>query len=232
MMAASVCVFVQARMSSARFPGKVLAPLFGRPLVQHVLAGVRQALPWSTGIVLLTSEEPSDDPLAVYAAALGVKVFRGPLEDVFARFRRAMLVYHHDYVLRLCADSPFPNHNVLRTVAGFARGSSYDLVTTTFPRTLPRGQNAELIRTRTFLEIDTGSLTAEEREHVTAVYYHHPERYSILNLASGETLPSPASLAVDRLEDLMRLERLSRAEVETATRIQHRNMGKASEVAV
>jgi len=43
-MTGSVCVFVQARMSSSRFPGKVLAPLFGRPLIQHVLAGVRQAL--------------------------------------------------------------------------------------------------------------------------------------------------------------------------------------------
>jgi spore coat polysaccharide biosynthesis protein SpsF len=212
-MTRSICVFVQARMSSSRFPGKVLAPLFGRPLIQHVLGGVRQALPWSTDIVLVTSDEPSDDPLAVYVTALGVKVFRGPLEDVFARFRAAMRIYPHEYVLRICADSPFPNHNVLRRIAAHTSGNEYDLVTTTYPRTFARGQNAELIRAATFLSID-----------------RHPERYRILNLSSQDPLSEPASLAVDRLDDLLRLERFTRSDVEAVTRVRHRDIAATTEV--
>ncbi len=221
MLTGSVCVFVQARMSSSRFPGKVLAPLMGRPLIQHVLGGVRQALPWRTDIVVVTSDEPSDDPLAIYVAALGVKVFRGPLNDVFERFRGAMHLYPHPYVLRLCADSPFPNHNILRRVAAHAGSDQYDLVTTTYPRTFARGQNAELIRTSTFLNIDSATLTEEEREHVTAVYYRHPERYTILNVASDDPQTEPASLAVDRLDDLLRLEQFSRSELAEYTRMRH-----------
>jgi spore coat polysaccharide biosynthesis protein SpsF len=273
-MNGSVCVFVQARMSSSRFPGKVLAPLFGRPLIQHVLGGVRQALPWSTDIVVVTSDQPSDDPLAVYVTALGVKVFRGALGNVFARFRAAMRIYPHEYVLRTCADSPFPNHNILRRVAGHAAVGDYDLVTTTYPRTFARGQNAELIRASTFLSINQADLGEEEREHVTAVYYRHPERYRILNLSSSpcQTSPKskhagesaratlgpqeiadtggagiqpaglllraacedprtePASLAVDRLDDLLRLERFTRSDVEEITRVRHRDIASTTEV--
>ena len=40
-----ILAFVQARMASRRFPGKVLAPLWGRPIIWHVLASVSVALP-------------------------------------------------------------------------------------------------------------------------------------------------------------------------------------------
>ena len=40
--------------------------------------------------VLATSAEPSDDPLADAAGALGVQVVRGPLDDVLGRFVMAL----------------------------------------------------------------------------------------------------------------------------------------------
>ena len=66
-------VFVQARMSSRRFPGKVLAPFAGRPLIDHVLEQVAKALPRKR-IVVATSTEPSDDPLVAYLRECGVKI--------------------------------------------------------------------------------------------------------------------------------------------------------------
>ena len=37
-------IFIQARMSSSRFPGKVLAPIFGKPIIDHVMKAAFQAL--------------------------------------------------------------------------------------------------------------------------------------------------------------------------------------------
>ncbi|MEZ5100173.1 MAG: hypothetical protein R3C15_10325 [Thermoleophilia bacterium] len=56
-------VVVQARMSSARLPGKVLRELAGRPLLAHVLDRVRQ-VGNADVVVLATSTEASDDPVA------------------------------------------------------------------------------------------------------------------------------------------------------------------------
>ena len=109
--------FVQARMSSTRFPGKVLAPLHGRPLKDHVLARVSQAVPLDM-ITVATSTDESDDPLVAYIAQSGVSVFRGALEEVVVRFQQCLDQFPCKWVARVCADSPLWDPRVYdRTVS-------------------------------------------------------------------------------------------------------------------
>lgn len=200
--------FVQARMSSRRFPGKVLAPFRGQPLIWHVLRAVQEALP-EIPITVLTSTDPSDDPLAAYLSAQAMPVFRGPLDNVFERMCGGLLEYPCDWVLRVSADSPLLDARVLRAVVHHPQRDQCDLVTTIFPRTFPKGQNAELIRVGTLLQLGPATLSAEEQEHVTSVLYHHPERFRIVNVESGDPALAHMRLAVDTVEDLQRLEQLS-----------------------
>jgi spore coat polysaccharide biosynthesis protein SpsF len=201
--------FIQARMSSRRFPGKVLAPYRGRPLIDHVVEAVRTALP-EVPCVVITSVDPTDAPLASYLSSVGVDVFRGPLENVFARFRAALADYPCDGVYRFCADSPMLNGDVIRAVSAHS-SEGWDLVTTIFPRTFPKGHNAELIRVATFSTIPMDTLSAEEREHPTQAFYGHPQRYRILNVESGNPHLAQTSFCVDSVEDLTRLEKSERA---------------------
>ena len=223
-MPALIRAFIQARMSSDRFPGKVLAPLRGQPLVRHVVDGVQRALSGAVETVVLTSVEPSDDPLAAYLEHLGIRVFRGPLEDVFARFRLCLALYPCDHFLRLCADSPCVNHNVIRAVTAQTVAGEYDLVTTTLPRSFAGGQNAELVRAESFLAIDRGLLTRDDCEHLTAFYYRHPSRFRIRNIGSGHVGLNGSSVAVDTMEDLDRLEQLPEDEVRFLTEERHRDL--------
>jgi hypothetical protein len=101
----SVRAFVQARMSSRRFPGKVLAPYRGWPVIRHVMAAVTEAFGDRVPLTVLTSVEPSDDPLVAYLEHLGVDVFRGPLDDVFERFRQCLCGRPCAWMLRLNADT-------------------------------------------------------------------------------------------------------------------------------
>jgi spore coat polysaccharide biosynthesis protein SpsF len=198
--------FIQARMSSRRFPGKVLAPFRGKPLIEHVVAAVRSALP-EVPCLVVTSVHPTDAPLAAYLASIGVPSFRGPLDDVFGRFRAALAEHPCEQVYRFCADSPLLSGASIRAVAGHA-AEPWDLVTTIFPRTFARGHNAELIRTATLAAIDPAGLSPEEREHPTQTFYRHPDRYRILNVESGDPSLAETSYCVDTVEDLMRLEGL------------------------
>ena len=199
-----VRAFIQARMSSRRFPGKVLAPFRGEPIIRHVLGAVERALP-DVPRVVVTSVEPSDDPLAAYLKDIGAACFRGPLDDVVGRFRAALQANPCEWVLRICADSPLLDPEVLRRVAA-ARREDLDLVTTTEPRTFPKGQNAELIRALTLLAIDDAELDAADREHVTRFLHRHANRFRLLNVAAHGPSRAAESVAVDTVEDLMRLE--------------------------
>src|SRR3569832_1791529 len=79
---------LQARMSSTRLPGKVMRDLRGRPLIDRQIERLRRAEPLDR-LVVATSDDPSDDPLAEHLQAEGVGGFRGPLADVLARFAGA-----------------------------------------------------------------------------------------------------------------------------------------------
>ena len=96
--------FLQAGMSSRRFPGKVLAPLGNRPIIQPHWA-CRTSLTADARNVL-TSTDSSDDPLACYVQHLGVSVYRGELDNVAARFQACLREYPCTWFFRLCGDTP------------------------------------------------------------------------------------------------------------------------------
>ena len=193
-----VRAFVQARMGSTRFPGKVLAPLRGEPIVLHVVRAAAEAV-GAENVVVATSVEASDDPLAAYLASIGVACFRGPRDDVLERFRLCAQEHPSTWVLRLSADSPLLEPDVIRAVAA-AASDEVDVVTTALGASA-HGTNAELVRASALLGVDPAEATAEEREHVLPFFYNRPDRFRILPVtveASGAT--------VDTVEDLRRLE--------------------------
>ena len=199
--------FIQARMSSNRFPGKVLAPLGGIPIIKRVISQVEKVTNRSL-IAVLTSTGESDDPLAWYVERLGIAVFRGELHNVFRRFRDALALWPCEWFFRITADSPLLDPEILKRMVleVKAGGEELDLVTDVLRRSYPVGQSAELIKTSTFLSIDSLSLIPHEQEHITAHYYRFPGRFYILNIKAPKGAQSKASMAVDTVEDLRRLE--------------------------
>lgn len=196
---------VQARMTSRRFPGKVLAPLDGRPVIRHVVDAVVTALP-EVPLVVATTVDEADDPLVVYLEGVGVAVFRGSRDDVFGRFRACLAKHPAQWVLRVCADSPRLDARLLRAVVAAASRPDVDIVTSRLPTPLAKGQNAELVRVSAMSGVDGSDLTSADREHVTPYFYRHPERFGILGISDAVPDLVHGSFVIDDIEDLRRLE--------------------------
>lgn len=79
---------LHARMSSDRMPGKVLAPILGEPMIMRQLERVKRARSVDQ-VVVATSRDACDDPLAAILTTRGVTVFRGSAEDAVDRCARA-----------------------------------------------------------------------------------------------------------------------------------------------
>ena len=203
-----VRVFIQARMSSKRFPGKVLAPFNGIPILTCVIERVNKVIP-SGRIVVLTSIDQSDDPLVCYVRNSGISVYRGPLENVFERFQLCLREYPCSWFFRICADSPLLDSEILRTMLVRNDKPNVDLITNVYPRTFPKGQSVEMLNSNTFEGIDPHSLTSAQQEHVTKVYYEKPEKYKIINIESLDPGLATINFSVDTIEDLYRLQNFS-----------------------
>ncbi len=119
---------VEARMGSTRFPGKVLAPLAGMPLLQHI--GLRlNACAVLEKVVLATSTLPPDDILAERAPALGFEVIRGPEDDLLARHLLVLERYAPDIMVRITGDCPLVDPDVLIRLVKLLESSGADYAT-------------------------------------------------------------------------------------------------------
>jgi len=202
-----VVAFVQARMGSKRFPGKMLVPFRGRPMLEAVTERVRAARTID-GVVVTTTTDASDDPLAAFAEALGLPVFRGSGPDVLERLIGAAGRHPCRLMVRISGDSPLMRPDVIDLVVSRA-GTDVDLTTNVHPRTFPRGCSVEVFPPETLARIAAMSPTDADREHVTALVYRLADRFAIRPILNPAGDESATNLCVDRPEDLARLEALA-----------------------
>lgn len=157
---------IQARMSSSRFPGKVLADLAGWPLIVFMVQRVRRAKRVDQ-VLVATSTDPSDDALAAVLAQNGIDCFRGDLNDVLDRFTQAARGARADHVVRLTGDCPLMDADLVDRALNELEFRDCDYVTNGIPPTYPDGLDVEAF---TILALETAWRNARlpsEREHVT-----------------------------------------------------------------
>ena len=190
---------VQARMSSSRYPGKVLAPLAGQPMILRQLERIQRAETLD-GIVVATSIDASDDQLAQLVKANGFDVVRGDLDDVLARFIKAIDQYQPETVVRLTADCPLISPKVIDQVVTRFQQGDCDYASNTMTPTYPDGLDVEVVKASVLQEVAKTSIDKAEREHVTLGVYRNPDKYRIANFA-GEVDLSHLRWTVDTPED-------------------------------
>lgn len=165
---------IQARMGSSRLPGKVLAPLGSATVLAWVVRAAR-ASGEVDEVVVATTTEPGDVPVAEAATAMGCRVVRGPEDDVLTRFLLAVEALDDDAtVVRLTADCPLLDPAVIGLAVRSFRGSGLEYLSTGHVGSLPRGLDVEVTSAGALRSIDA---LAEgfERVHVMPRFYRHPE---------------------------------------------------------
>lgn len=196
-----ILAVLQARSSSTRFPRKVLQPLLGKPMILRQLERVSLSRRIDR-LVVATSEDNSDDELAGVVAASGVEVRRGPLDDVVSRFAMVMDELRPEHVVRLTADCPLTDPQVIDLVIEEHLTHGRDYTSNILAPTFPDGLDAEVFTAEAFAKLAASQLSPGEREHVTLGMYTHPEQYSMWNVTQGIDR-SELRWTVDVPEDLV-----------------------------
>lgn len=199
---------VQARMGSTRLPGKVMMPLAGRPVIDHVIDRV-SAAPGIDAIVLATTTRPEDDALAAHVAARPVAVHRGSDTDVLARFDGAARMADARTVVRITADDPVKDPDVIGTVvAAFGNSDpAFDYVSNTMRPTWPEGQDTEVFSAAALYRAAAEATDPYDREHVTPYFYRNPDLFRCHSVEQALDMSS-VRLTLDTPEDFLFFETL------------------------
>jgi spore coat polysaccharide biosynthesis protein SpsF len=202
---------VQARMTSSRLPGKILMNIAGRPMLRYELERLRK-IRLIDEIVVATTKNEADDPVADFCAGCGARVFRGSERDVLSRYYEAARAFEAGAVVRFTADCPLVDpilsERVIRHYLDHSSEVDYcsvDVKDT--PRPYPRGTDTEIFSMSALTDAHGEAASAPEREHVTLFIYSRPSRYRVWR-ASAERDLSRYRLTVDTPEDFALVERI------------------------
>lgn len=200
-----IIAVIQARMSSQRLPGKVLATLAGVPMLEHVVDRVRRARHIDR-VIVATSVDGSDDPIAKYCQEHDIPVYRGALDDVLGRFAGAVRETDASTIVRVTGDDPLMDPYVIdQCIERFQRGA-YDYLANTVAdcSTFPRGLDFEVFSRDALERADSEASRDYEREHVTPYIWEN----SSSAFRIGPALEAPPEyradfrLTVDHPEDM------------------------------
>ena len=197
-----VVAIIQARMGSERLPGKSLADVSGKPLLQHVIERLARTLRVSE-IVVATTPNPRDEAIVDLARSLGVRAVVGSEDDVLARYLIAAREALADVIMRVTGDCPLIDAGLADAVVDAFYHHKVDYATNREAAGFPRGMDAEVFSMGSFEQVAQEATLPYEREHVTPYYYRHPERFRIVQVdATGEYGRPDLRLCVDTEADL------------------------------
>lgn len=163
----SVVIAIQARSNSSRLPGKVLMPIGGYPLT--VLAAKRAGRNADYKVMVLTSNQSSDDHLCSLLEAHSVDYFRGALDNLLEPYVSAFVDYSDQtIVVRLTADNVFPDSDFIALVVEQFISTKVDyLFANGKASRLPYAASLEVTTLGKLREAAVNALHAYEKEHVT-----------------------------------------------------------------
>ena len=194
-----IVAIVQARMSSTRLPGKVLAEVAGHPMLWHVVHRLRRAR-LVQQVVVATSENPADDALAAFCEQEGIACCRGSDADVLDRYYKAARTCSADIVVRITADCPLIDPVVVdRIIQGYLDGGC-DYISNVLRYTYPDGLDTEVFSFGALEQAWREAAKESEREHVTP--YLRNGKFRIANVENHVKIPEQMRWTVDEPSDL------------------------------
>lgn len=193
-------------MTSTRLPGKVLMEAGGKPMLQILIERLSR-VPQLDGLIVATTTNADDDPVAALARRMGVHHYRGSEHDVLGRVLEAAQAHDVDIIVEMTGDNPLLDPAISSSVIDDYLAGGADYVSNTLsPRSFPIGMDTQVFATDILADVARRTNAPDDREHVSLYIYSNPDRYRIREVKAPPQFHAPeVRLTLDTPEDLIRI---------------------------
>ncbi len=198
-------VLIQARCGSTRLPNKVLKDLCGKPALQRMIERVQRSKVVDE-VMVVTSVNRENLPILALCASIGVRVGIGSEDDVLDRYYQTAKLIRPEYVIRLTADCPCFDAELLDLALGeMAPDTDYMGMTS---ESFADGLDLEIMKFSALERAWQEANHSFEREHVTQYIIRHPELFRLQNFESPIGYFGNHRWTVDEPEDFELVKRV------------------------
>lgn len=183
----NIVAIIQARMGATRLPGKVLLELEGKTVLERVIERVR-ASRYINEVVVATTKKEENSSIVDICSLAGIKVYCGNEEDVLDRFYQAARLFKADQIVRITADCPLIDPEIIGQVISLHLESAADYTSNVLKATYPDGEDVEVFSSGALEKAWKTARLKSEREHVTPYIKNNPDLFKLVNLEYKEDL--------------------------------------------
>jgi spore coat polysaccharide biosynthesis protein SpsF (cytidylyltransferase family) len=189
-------------MGSSRLPGKVLLNLDQtNTMLDYVISQLKNCK-FIDKIIVATTNLKEDKAIVTFCKKNKINFFIGSSEDVLDRYYQCAKIFSISTVVRITADCPLVDPNIVDKLISKYIHNSFDVVVTHHPRSFPHGiADIEIFSVNLLEKIWKDAKKPSEREHVTLYFYNNRDKFKVFNFKNNANL-SKIKLSVDRNEDL------------------------------
>jgi spore coat polysaccharide biosynthesis protein SpsF (cytidylyltransferase family) len=196
-----ICCIIQARTGSTRLPKKVIQKIDNNLTVLDYVINQVKCSKKIEKIVVATTDLIEDDVICQHLDLHKIEYFRGSSEDVLDRFYQCAKKKSAENIVRITADNPLIDPNIIDMIIQEYENNQYDLVTNTLNRTFPYGTEVEVFSFESLEKAWKNAKKPSEREHVTPFIRNPSNKFILRNIKYEENI-SYLRYTVDKMEDL------------------------------
>lgn len=188
--------FITARLKSSRLKRKILLPLEGKTVLDHVINRCKET-DGIDDVVLCTSTNPQDAELYDTALKHQIKFYAGSEDDVLKRLLDAAKYYGIDAFVSITADNPLHSVFISNQIVEWVKKEDLDFV---FTSGLPIGLTPYFINTKA-LEIAV-SMKEQADTEIWGPFVNRPDFFKIgyINVET-DLFSKEIRLTCDYMED-------------------------------
>ncbi len=158
-------LIVQARLTSIRFPNKILKKIGSQTLLEILLKRLKQSKLVDQIVLAIPSNKKNK--IITKILKVDVPVFYGSENDVLDRYYKAAKKFKAKNIVRISGDCPFIDPEVIDKAVTFFKKNKFDYVSNTIKPTYPDGLDVEIFNFKSLEKSWKKAKTISDREHVT-----------------------------------------------------------------
>lgn len=207
-MKPKIIALLQARTDSTRLPKKVLKRILNKPMIIHQLQRVSKSN-LIDELILVTSDNSSDDELSNIVLDNNFKLFRGDKDNVLKRFNDCLSKYDlkdKDIIVRLTGDCPLHDSNIIDELIVEFLNKDCDYIANCINPIYPDGFDVEVFSYKALMITYKKANKLSQKEHVTP-YIRDSGEFKIKELYKKPIYPD-WRLTVDEKEDFILINKI------------------------
>ncbi|MBI5447675.1 MAG: glycosyltransferase family protein [Gammaproteobacteria bacterium] len=195
-------------MTSSRLPGKVIMPVFEKPMLYYLVSRLK-AVPSLDGIVLATTTNSTDDVLEKFAFQQNIHCFRGSEDNVMSRVIGAGESVNAGVIVEITGDCPIIDPQIVEQTIRIFKENKTDYVSNGHIRSYPDGMDTQVFRLETLKRSAAMTNDSLDHEHVTLHIRNHPELFFPIHVVAPPEIHWPElGLTLDEQADYDLIKRI------------------------